>query len=384
MTSKKKIYFLSGKKGGFDAMLPFLKLIKEKKDFNLKVILTDQHLNKKFGNTYKICARELGKKYIKKININQRDDKAFSRTVSMSSLLKNLSFYFKKSKPSLLIVYGDRAESLIASIVALNFDVPLCHFQGGDLSGNIDEKIRHSITKLSDLHLVSNKDSLARIMRMGENKSSSFSIGDSHIDSLKKVKIKKEKFNKIKKKYFLQKKYAVFLMHPDGLSNSKNQSYCRESLEALRKTNLQIICIYPCTDIGHQGIIAELKKFGKKLNRFKIFKTIEHEDFIILLKNCLFFLGNSSSGIIESSYLKIPFINIGNRQKGRLFSSNILHCRFKEKDILKMIQKSQSNSFKNKLNKTKLLYGDGKSYLKAYSIIKRRINSLSTYKTFYE
>ena len=384
MTSKKKIVFLSGKKGGFDAMLPFLKLIKKKNDFGLKVILTDQHLEKKFGETYKECVHELGKKHIKTIKIFQKNDQAISRTVGMSILLKNLSNYINKFKPNLFLVYGDRVESLIGAIVALNFNIPICHFQGGDLSGNIDEKIRHSITKLSDLHLTSNHHSLLRVIKMGENKSSSFTIGDSHVDSLYKLKGAKNRFNEIKKKYNLQNKYVVFLMHPDGLSKERNQKFCHQALSALKKVNLQTICIYPCTDIGYQGIILELKRFRKKNKQFKVYKTIRHYDFVNLLKNCLFFMGNSSSGIIESSYLKIPFINLGNRQKGRLYASNVVHSKFDQKSILKVIQKTQKNEFQRKLKTASLLYGNGKSYLKAYNIIKKKIGKLSTFKTFYE
>ena len=386
MISKKKIFFLSGKKGGFDAMLPLLKLIKKKRDFDLKVILTDQHLDKKFGETYKTCVNELGKKQIKKIKTYQKNDSAISRNIGMSILLKNLSKYFERSKPDLFIIYGDRMESLIGSIVALNFEIPICHFQGGDLSGNIDEKIRHSITKLSDLHLTSNSKSLSRIIKMGENKSCSFSIGDSHVDSILKIKKEKEKFslNRIKKKYNLEEKYAVFLMHPDGFSKEKNKKFCNNVLSALKDLNLQIICIYPCTDIGYEGIISELKKFNKKYKRFKLYKTIEHLDFIFLLKNCNFFIGNSSSGIIESPYLKIPFINLGNRQKGRLFSSNVIHTKFDKNFIFKAIKKTQKKNFKNKLKKTKFLYGNGKSYLQAYNIIKKKIGKLSSFKTFYE
>jgi UDP-hydrolysing UDP-N-acetyl-D-glucosamine 2-epimerase len=384
MTSKKKIVFLSGKKGGFDAMLPFLKLIKEKNDFSLKVILTDQHLEKKFGETYKECAGEIGKKYIKIIKIFQKNDQAISRTIGMSILLKNLSNYINKYKPNLFLVYGDRVESLISAIVALNFNIPICHFQGGDLSGNIDEKIRHSITKLSDLHLTSNHQSLSRVIKMGENKSSSFAIGDSHVDSLYKLKVGKNRFNAIKKKYELQGKYVVFLMHPDGFSKERNQKFCHQALSALKKVNLQTICIYPCTDIGYQGIILELKRFCKKNKRFKVYKTIRHHDFVNLLKNCLFFIGNSSSGIIESSYLKIPFINLGDRQKGRLHASNVVHSKFDQKSILRVIKKTEKKKFQKKLKTVSFLYGKGKSYLRAYNIIKKKIGKISTFKNFYE
>jgi UDP-hydrolysing UDP-N-acetyl-D-glucosamine 2-epimerase len=385
MTSKKKIYFLNGKKGGFDAMLPLLKLIKKKDEFNLKILLTDQHLNKKFGNTYRDCEREIGKKNIILIKLNTKSDDSHSRSISMSKLLIKLSEQFSLSKPDLLMVYGDRMESLVASLAAVNFDISICHFQGGDLSGNLDEKIRHSITKLSDLHLTSNKKSLLRVKQMGEDPKNIFCIGDSHIDSIRKIQFKKSKVETIKKKYGLAKPYTVFMLHPDGISNIKNKKNCANTLAALKKFRLDCICIYPCTDIGHEGIIYQLKKFSKINKNFKVYKFLPHEDFIILLKNCKFFIGNSSSGIIESAYLKTPFINLGNRQKGRSTSSNVLHSSFDRKKIIKNIKIISSDKFRKKnLKKIDLIYGKGLSYLKAYKIIKSKINTLSKYKIFYE
>ena len=177
MKFKKNIFFLSGKKGGFTAILPLLKLIKEKKEHNIRVILTDQHVNKKFGDTYKICKKEIGNKNSKTINLNYFKDTHLERLKGMSKLIIELGKIFKKNNCHLLIVYGDRLESLIACNVAINFKIPICHFQGGDVTGNIDEKIRHSITKLSDLHLVSNNISKKRVLKMVENKNRVFNIG---------------------------------------------------------------------------------------------------------------------------------------------------------------------------------------------------------------
>ena len=190
MILKRKIFFLM-EKGGFDAMLPLL--IKKKNAFDLKILLTDQHLNKKFGNTYRDCEKEIGKKNIIEIKLNVKKDDSNSRSKSMSNLLSKLSKLFSYSKPNLLMVYGDRMESLVASMAAINFDIPICHFQGGDISGNLDEKIRHAITKLSNLHLTSNKKSLSRVQRMGEDPKNTFCIGDSHIDSIAKISFKKSK-----------------------------------------------------------------------------------------------------------------------------------------------------------------------------------------------
>ena len=186
MTFKKKIIFLSGKKGGFTAMLSLFLLFKKSKKFTLKTVLTDQHTQKKFGNTYKICQKELGINSTKVIKFANNSGTSINRLHEMSKLLLKFSKYLVDENPDMVFLYGDRLESLIAAISASNLNIPISHFQGGDVSGNIDEKIRHSITKLSDLHFVSNSLSLRRVMKMGEEKITCFNIGDNHIDALKK------------------------------------------------------------------------------------------------------------------------------------------------------------------------------------------------------
>ena len=201
MTSKKKIIFLSGKKGGFTAMLPLLELFKRTQKISIKTVLTDQHTQKKFGSTYKVCSMQLGKNNTKVLKFSENKGSIINRLNQMSTLLSKFSKYLISEKPDIIILYGDRLESLVAAISASNLNIPICHFQGGDVSGNIDEKIRHSITKLSDLHFVSNSLSLRRVIQMGENKKNCFNVGDSHVDSLKRVNFSKAFFLKTKKKY---------------------------------------------------------------------------------------------------------------------------------------------------------------------------------------
>jgi len=361
---KKKILFLTGKRGGYDAMKPLLKLIAEKKKYILKIVITDQHLIKKFGNTSKIVKKDF--KNLLSINSKQISDSKKDRNQSMSRIMNGLSNILEKEKPNLFLVYGDRCESMVAAISCLNFGISIAHFQGGDISGNIDEKLRHAITKLSDYHFVSNKLSFNRLIQMGENKKNVFLVGDNHIDSLKKVKI--IDYNKLKKKYNLvySKKPIVFLLHPEKLSKEKNKKKSYLILSILSKLKRDVICVYPCTDIGYEGIISSLNAFKHK-KFFHIYRNIPYREFISLIKLSKFMIGNSSSGIIESSYLNVNTINLGNRQNGRLCNNNVFHSDFSVKNIQKLINKLIN---KNKaISLQKKLYGDGNAYRKAYQII---------------
>lgn len=387
MTSKnkKKILFVSGKRGGFDAMLPLSKLFIKKRRHKYRVILTDQHLNKQFGSTHLPFTKILGNKNIIKINTNQKDGSASERLKSFSRLIIGLSKVFKSEKPDLVVLYGDRCESLISAIVCLNFSIPICHFQGGDLSGNIDEKIRHSLSKLSDIHFVSNKLSKKRLKFLAENPKNIFTIGDSHIDSLKKVQLSKKI---LKKNFNLKEKenYCVLLFHPDGTSLVKNKFYINQIIEALQSFDMKVFCIYPCSDIGYQPIVNKLELVRKKFKNFKVFKNIPYEKFINLVKFSKFLIGNSSSGIIESAYLKTPVINLGNRQKNRLKSSNVIDCLILKNKIKIKIKKILITSKKNKNRQKNIIkyYGNGTSYLKAYKTINKKIKEIDLNKKFYE
>ena len=382
---RKRILFLTGKMGGYNAMKPFLKLIKKSKNFDLNIAVTDQHLMRKFGYTYDKIRKDFEKKDIIKILSNQTRDDSSNRSVAISKILNEISKIFSRKKIDLVLLYGDRLESLVTAISCLNYSIPVAHFQGGDISGNIDEKIRHSITKLSDYHFVSNPQSKKRLIQMGEIKKNIFLIGDNHIDALRKVEIYEKSFYAKKFNFKINESPIIFMLHPENISNQENYKNSIIVLKELQKINSPKICIYPCSDIGFQSIIKALKIFEKKIN-FKTYKNIEFDTYIGLLKYSKFLIGNSSSGIIEASYLNLPVINLGNRQNDRLSSLNVINCDFKKQALQKAIKMVQKSSFlKNKVVKAKRLYGNGESYKKAFIILKKITrNKINLNKKFIE
>jgi UDP-N-acetylglucosamine 2-epimerase (hydrolysing) len=381
LKTKKKIFFLSGKRGGFDAMLPLSNLLLKNSNIKYKIILTDQHLQSKFGSTHLLYEKIIKRNNLYKINTHQLNSTAKERLFSFSKLLNELTKILHKDRPDLMLLYGDRCESLIAAIACLNLNIPICHFQGGDVTGNIDEKLRHSITKISDIHFCSNIQSKKRLLQLGESKKMVFNIGDSHIDALKKIKISRKilttEFN-IRHK----EDYCVLLFHPEGTSFLRNKQYINTILEVLKNLKIVVFCVYPCTDIGYETIIESLNSIEKKNKFFRVFKNISHKYFINLLKFSRFLIGNSSSGIIESPYLKVPTINLGTRQLNRLTTVNILNSKINKLDILKKIKIINSKQFKKNMINVKLHYGNGRSYLKAYKIIIKKIDKINTSKNF--
>ena len=375
---KKKVFFLTGKRGGFDAMTPLLKLLSKDNKMQLKIIATDQHLLKKFGKTINSINKTFSKETIQ-LNLYQKNSSHYSRLISMSKLVSKLSSYLLKNRPDLMIIYGDRAEAFITAFVCNHLNIKICHFQGGDLTGNIDDRFRHAITKMSDYHFVSNQLAKKRLIQLGEDKNSIFNHGDNHIDSLKKVKLENMKFLAKKNSVNVDSEYLVLLFHPDGTSLKKNKMYINQILCSLKKVGIQVHCIYPCTDIGYEEITKKLEKISKINIFFIVFKNLDYDFFVNLVKNSKFLIGNSSSGIIESSYLNVPVINLGDRQKNRISSSNVINCKINIKQIDATIKYILSGKLKKKIKKTKLIYGNGESYLKNFKVIKNLVNKKSNH-----
>lgn len=378
---KKKICFLTGKRGGYDAMKPLLDLIVKDPKIELKIIVTDQHLMKMFGNTYKKIENDFKKINIFKIPTNQKNSKISDRMNGMSNLLKKTSFFFSKYKPDLLMIYGDRAESLISSFVAVNFKIPIAHFQGGDLSGNIDEIFRHSITKLSNYHFVSNKKSYHRINQMGENSNYIYDHGDNHLDPIKSIKkIDVKKIFKNLKINQTSNKYCMFLLHPETYSKFDNKKIAKNIFSVLLELNLHIICVYPCTDQGYQDITTEIENIKKKYpEKISVFKNIQHKYFINLLSNAQFLIGNSSCGIIECPFLNVWSINVGERQQNRIKSKSVINSSFSLKQLKKAVLMTGK-----KVPKNKFIYGNGDAYLKNYKQLKNILKNENNLKLFYE
>jgi len=376
----KKIVFLSGKRGGYEAMRPLMKLLSKSKIFDFKIILTDQHFEQDFGNTFKLVLNDFKKKEIISIKFNSNTkDTNFERTLNLIDYSKKFTRVIKKLSPDLFILYGDRSEVAISSLILFSLRVPIIHLQGGDISGSLDNTYRHVISKFSNYHLVSNLNSRNNLIKMGEKKKFIKVVGDHHLDNLKKKQFYSEQY--ILNKYKIKKKYCIVLQHSETTQSDDSKMQMLKTLKALKYYNIEKIVIYPCTDPGWKGIIEAINSY-KNYENFKIFKNIEGKYFWSLLKYSSFIIGNSSSGIIESQFLKIPAINVGRRQNKRLKNKNIVSTKHNVKKIKNAIKKVL-NSNRKDLLKIKSIYGNGNANIKTFNIIKKLCHtSIETTKSF--
>lgn len=375
-----KIFVLSGKRGGFGALRPFLKRLLFSSNTKLTLALTDQHLSEKFGNTIEEVTNDFSD--LELLPLGDYGSSKEDRSYAMSRLQELLTKSLLRIKPDYLVVYGDRAESLVAAFVANLLSIKIIHFQGGDKSGSVDEHFRHAISKLSHLHFVSCLDSQKRLIQMGENKENIFVVGDSHIDEILEGKIIDEKEMRNILKIPNNSKIITLLQHSETTKVENSASQFEITINALemfikKYDNYKIIAIYPCSDPGYEEIV---KRINSSEIIFSFHKNLEANLFRSLVKNSMALVGNSSAGIIESPYLGTPSINIGRRQENRMSTSMTINVDHEIKQIFEALEMAQKDKFFLK----EPLYGNGESDFKAYQAIFKRHQKINFAKIFFD
>jgi len=331
--SKKRILFLTGTRADFGKLKSLIEITRKSDLFDVHIFATGMHLQRKYGYTVNEiikCGYDNIYKYI-----NHTSEKSMDLTLAKT--IEGLSNYVREFKPELIIVHGDRVEALAGAIVGSLNNILVSHIEGGEVSGTIDELIRHSVSKISHTHFVSNAIAKKRLIQMGENGKSIFEIGSPDVDVMFSKNL--PSINETKKRYDISfDKFAVLMFHPVTTDFDNMQEYANNLVEAVIASNNNYIVIYPNNDLGSRDILKAFEKL-KYNNRFKIFPSIRFECFLVLLKNAELIIGNSSAGIREAPYYGLPTINIGNRQNNRSLSEDIINCAYSKDEITKAIDK---------------------------------------------
>ena len=341
---KKKILFVTSTRADFGKLKSLIKITKKSKKFSVYIIVTGMHMMRTFGDTYNEITKFFKSNVIKFRNQRFKDglDTILTNTVEKFSII------VKKIKPDLILIHGDRIESLGCALVGSLNHILTAHIEGGEVSGNIDDTIRHAVTKLSHIHFVGNNKAKKRILSMGEKRNSIFTIGSPDMDILLYKKLPPIKF--VKKKYDIKfKNYAILMWHPVTSSVYRLKKDTKKLINFVNYYNQNFVIIYPNNDPGTEIIIDSYKKL-LKAGKNKIFESLRFERFISLLKNSKFIIGNSSSGIYEAPVLGIPTINIGERQHKRLNSRVIKNLK------IESLNKYNVDKFLNYYKKIKKKY----------------------------
>lgn len=335
----KKITFLTGTRADFGKLKSLINITQKDKDFHVDVIVTGMHLQKKYGYTID----EIRKSKIKNIHSFQ-NHKHPSMDLTLANTIKGVSAYLNSRKPDLLVVHGDRVEALAGAISGTLNNILTSHIEGGEVSGTVDEIIRHSVTKMSHIHFVANDVARDRLIQLGELKQNIFTIGSPDLDLMNPEKL--PKINDVKKYYDINfDNFAISIFHPVTTEINQLEEDISNYHEALIESNENFIVIYPNNDLGSNLIIKSLSKLRKNKN-FKVFPSLRFEYFLTLLSHSKYIIGNSSAAIREAPFYGIPSINVGSRQNNRSSSSTIKNVNCQKNQILNSIYETLNQEIK--------------------------------------
>lgn len=310
-SKKRKIVFVSGTRADFSKIKSLALKVENSPDFELYIFATGMHLSNHFGLT----VREIEKSNFKHIYKFINHDKYYQMDLALAHTIDGFAKFVAEYKPDLIIVHGDRIEPLAATCVGVLNNILVAHIEGGEVSGTIDDSLRHSISKLAHIHLVNDEIAKQRLLQLGECSESIFIIGSPDLDIIDNSNIK---FEVVKRYYDIPfSSYGIVMFHPvtTEIHSLKNQA--DELCLALKQSERNYIVIYPNNDFGFEHILESYKMLENQ-ERFRFYPSIRFEYFISLLKEADFLLGNSSCGLKEAPYLNVPSINIGTRQSNRM------------------------------------------------------------------
>lgn len=350
---KKKIIFLTGTRADYGKMKTLMLKVQEHSKYELFLFVTGMHLMPLYGSTW----REIEKDGFKNVYHFANQFTETSTDQALGNTIKGLSEYILEVRPDIIVVHGDRIEALAGALVGALNNVLVAHIEGGEISGTIDESIRHAITKLAHVHFVSNIEAKNRIIQLGESGDNIHVIGSPDIDIMLSQNL--PELDEVKNRYGIHfDSYAIVMYHPVTTEINDGYEKAKRFVDGLIATNKNYIIIYPNNDLGNKIILKEYERL-KPLSNFLLYPSLRFEYFLSLLKNADFIIGNSSSGIREASVYGVMAIDVGSRQNGRYSRTQkyILHCEENEEEIINKVNEVyDGNKIVNKSN-----FGNGDS-----------------------
>ena len=362
MGIRRKIVFLTGTRADFGKIKSLIEVARANPAFEVHIFVTGMHMDKKYGYT----VIELEKYGYENIYKYINHDAESSMDITLSRTIEGFANYIRLVEPDLIIIHGDRIEALAGATVGALNNILVAHIEGGELSGTVDELIRHAVSKLSHVHFVANKEAKIRLKQMGENDASIFIIGSPDMDAMLYKTL--PAWQEVKHNYEIPfDAFFISMFHPVTTEFEQMDCYASAYIKALEESNLNFVAIYPNNDKGSDFILNKLKRLTKN-SRFKIFPSIRFEAFLVLMKHSKAVVGNSSAGIREAPFYGIPTVNVGTRQLGRTSNPDIINTSYKKEDIIKGIQKAGTQKIT-----PRVLFGDGKSDEKFIHIISQEV-----------
>lgn len=365
---KKKILFVTERRADYSKLRPIIKEVKSSLKFDYYLVVTGSHLLKKHGYTINEIKKD-GFKIYKKFNMfyENEADSPSRMTVAFGRAILNLTKIVKSLRPDIVFSGFDIGANLAAAIVGAHMNIHVVHLEGGEVTGTIDESIRHATSKFAHIHFTSNEKATKRLVKMGESPKYIFTVGNPSLDVIKSIKFISKNQLENEFKIDLEKPFLLVAQHTVTTEINKIDKYFLETIMAIKELNIQSIIISGNIDAGSQKI----KKIIKN-SKISHYEHLPFNKYISLLSCSSAIIGNSSSGIMEAPFLRIPSINIGTRQEGRGQTKSIINVGYNKNEIKKAINKVVSDKkFLNSIKKQKNQHGDGGASKKIVRILEK-------------
>lgn len=367
---KRKICVVTGTRAEYGLLYWLMKELQEDPDFELQIIATGMHLSPEFGLTYQQIEQD-GFIINEKVEMLLSSDTPVGITKSLGLATIGFADSLERLSPDLLVVLGDRYEILAAVQAALVARIPVAHIAGGDTTeGAIDEAIRHSITKMSHLHFVTNEISAQRVRQLGENPVHVYNVGHTGIDAIKRVRLLEKKELEESLGFAFKPINFLVTFHPVTLEEASSQTQFQELLDALDSfgPEVGIIITKPNSDTDGRVLIKMIDEFCQTRPHVQAYVSLGQQRYLSAIHHVNAVIGNSSSGLYEVPAFKKPTINIGDRQKGRLKSSSVMDCPPEKEAIIQAIQMGLQQDWSG----VESMYGDGGASEKIIAILKQQ------------
>ncbi|MFJ8246326.1 UDP-N-acetylglucosamine 2-epimerase [Peribacillus asahii] len=355
---KKKIMVITGTRADYGILHPILLALKNSNEFELLILVTGMHLSPMHGHTIDQIISD-GFEVTDCVDILLHNPTHGNMAKSIGIGILGMTQAFEKSQPDIVVVLGDRGEMLAAAIAAAHLNIPVAHLHGGEVSGSIDESVRHAISKFAHIHLTSTKKSAERLIKMGEDPWRVSVVGAPRVETIVKSDIPSLK--EVLNRYDIsltKKDYYLLIYHPVSNEYCDLEKQIEYIFTVLQKGEKDIICISPNSDVGNDRIRKAYMSF-RNIDSVHFVESFAPLDYLVVLKECYALVGNSSSGIIEAATFKKPVINIGSRQNGRERSGNVIDVNATIEELNKGIEYLESNHFQELLKSVPNIYGKG-------------------------
>ncbi len=356
----RRVGILTGTRADYGILLPILRALGESKELDPRLFVTGMHLSGEFGLTLDLIEDD-GIHPDVVIRPPESDDTPEGMTRGVGQIVQQMVTPLRDESIDIFLLLGDRAEMLAGALVATYLRIPIAHIHGGERSGHVDEPVRHAISRLAHLHLTATEQSALRLRKMGEEEWRVHVVGAPRLDTILSRPHRSDK--EILREHGMDpdKPLILVVQHPTSRDRKRAGSLLRHTLDAALSFEANLAAIYPNGDPGSQAIVRVLKKYARD-HGFPVYKSLPEAAYLDLLSATSVLVGNSSSGIIEAPSLKVPAVNLGDRQMERERAQNVIDVPHTKQAIEEAIRRAlHDDGFLRQVRRGESPYGDGRA-----------------------